>query len=64
MVSRQSGGSCTPGESALADTLFRVMLKPFTADDLYHAVRDVITRAADLTVIAEHEIVVAHARLE
>ena len=45
------------------DTPFRVMLKPFTADDLYHAVRDVITRAADLTAIAEHEIEVAHAGL-
>jgi hypothetical protein len=45
------------------DTPLRVMLKPFTADDLYHAVRDVITRAADLTAIAEHEIVVAHAGL-
>jgi DNA-binding response OmpR family regulator len=45
------------------DTPFRVMLKPFTADDLYHAVRDVITRTADLTAIAEQEIEVAHAGL-
>jgi DNA-binding response OmpR family regulator len=46
-----------------SDTPFRVMLKPFTADDLYHAVRDVITRTADLTAIAEQEIAVAHAAL-
>ena len=45
------------------DTPFRVMLKPFTADDLYHAVRDVITRAADLTAIADHEIEAAYAGL-
>ena len=37
-----------------------VMLKPFSADDLYHAVRDAITRAADLAAIAEMEIVRAH----
>jgi hypothetical protein len=43
------------------DTPVRVMLKPFTAEDLYHAVRDSITRAADLTAIAEDEIVRAHA---
>ncbi len=46
-----------------SDTLVRVMLKPFTPDDLYHAVRDAITRAADLTAIAEEEIVRAHAGL-
>jgi CheY-like chemotaxis protein len=45
------------------DTPVRVMLKPFTAEDLYHAVRDAITRAADLTAIAEDEIVRAHAGL-
>jgi DNA-binding response OmpR family regulator len=45
------------------DTPVRVMLKPFTAEDLYHAVRDAITRAADLTAIAEEEIVRAHASL-
>jgi CheY-like chemotaxis protein len=45
------------------DTPVRVMLKPFTAEDLYHAVRDAITRAADLTSIAEDEIVRAHASL-
>lgn len=46
-----------------ADTPVRVMLKPFTADDLYHAVRDAITRAADLTALAEDELVLAHAGL-
>jgi DNA-binding response OmpR family regulator len=45
------------------DTPVRVMLKPFTAIDLYHAVRDAITRSADLTSIAEDEIVLAHAGL-
>jgi DNA-binding response OmpR family regulator len=45
------------------DTPVRVMLKPFTAEDLYHAVRDAITRAADLTATAEDEIVRAHAGL-
>ncbi|HYF38922.1 MAG TPA: response regulator [Gemmatimonadales bacterium] len=46
-----------------SDTPIRVMLKPFTADDLYHAVRDAITRSADLTAIAENEIVLAQAGL-
>jgi DNA-binding response OmpR family regulator len=46
-----------------ADIPVRVMLKPFTSDDLYHAVRDAITRSADLTTIAEQEIVQAHAGL-
>jgi DNA-binding response OmpR family regulator len=46
-----------------ADTPVRVMLKPFSSEDLYHAVRDAITRAADLTTVAEHEIVLAHAGL-
>ncbi|MBA2459258.1 MAG: response regulator [Gemmatimonadales bacterium] len=46
-----------------SDTPVRVLLKPFTADDLYHAVRDAITRATDLTAIAESEIVRAHAGL-
>jgi DNA-binding response OmpR family regulator len=45
------------------DTPVRVMLKPFTAQDLYHAVRDAITRAADLASRAETEIVQAHAGL-
>jgi DNA-binding response OmpR family regulator len=31
-----------------SDTLVRVILRPFTADDRYHAVRDAITRATDL----------------
>lgn len=47
----------------LSDTPFRVMLKPFTADDLYHAIRDAITRHADLAAAAEEEIVQAHAGL-
>ena len=46
-----------------ADTPVRVLLKPFTADDLHHAVRDAITRATDLAAIAEAEIVRAHAGL-
>jgi DNA-binding response OmpR family regulator len=46
-----------------SDTPVRVILKPFTADDLYHAVRDAITRATDLAAIAEAEIVRAHAGL-
>jgi two-component system response regulator MprA len=41
----------------------RVLLKPFTPDDLYHAVRDAITRATDLAAVAEAEIVQAHAGL-
>jgi CheY-like chemotaxis protein len=45
------------------DLPVRVMLKPFTADDLYHAVRDAITESADWTNIAEAEIVRAHAGL-
>jgi hypothetical protein len=43
-----------------SQTPVRVMLKPFSADDLYHAVRDAITRATDLAAIAEMEIVRAH----
>ncbi len=46
-----------------SDTPVRVLLKPFTPDDLYHAVRDAITRAADLSAVAETEIVRAHAGL-
>jgi DNA-binding response OmpR family regulator len=46
-----------------SDTPVRVMLKPFSAEDLYHAIRDAITRSADLTSIAEDEIVKAHAGL-
>jgi DNA-binding response OmpR family regulator len=45
------------------DTPVRVLLKPFTAEDLYHAVRDAITRATDLAAVAEAEIVRAHAGL-
>lgn len=46
-----------------SDTPVRVLLKPFTADGLYHAVRDAITRATDLAAVAEAEIVRAHAGL-
>jgi DNA-binding response OmpR family regulator len=46
-----------------SDTPVRVILKPFTAEDLYHAVRDAITRATDLAAAAEMEIVRAHAGL-
>jgi DNA-binding response OmpR family regulator len=46
-----------------SDTPVRVLHKPFTADDLYHAVRDAITRATDLAAAAEIEIVRAHAGL-
>jgi len=46
-----------------SDTPVRVLLKPFTPEDLYHAVRDAITRATDLSAIAETEIVRAHAGL-
>jgi two-component system, OmpR family, response regulator MprA len=46
-----------------SDSPVRVLLKPFAADDLYHAVRDAITRATDLAAVAEAEIVRAHAGL-
>jgi DNA-binding response OmpR family regulator len=46
-----------------SDTPVRVLLKPFSAEDLYHAVRDAITRATDLAAVAEAEIVRAHAGL-
>jgi DNA-binding response OmpR family regulator len=46
-----------------SDTPVRVLLKPFTADHLYHAVRDAITRTTDLVAIAEADIVRAHAGL-
>jgi DNA-binding response OmpR family regulator len=46
-----------------SDTPVRVLLKPFTADDLYHAVRDALTRTSELATIAEAEIVRAHAGL-
>jgi DNA-binding response OmpR family regulator len=45
------------------DTPVRVMVKPFTAEDLYYAVSDAITRAADLNAVAEDEIAQAHAGL-
>jgi len=46
-----------------SDTPVRVLLKPFTPDDLYRAVRDAISRATDLGAVAEAEIVRAHAGL-
>ena len=46
-----------------SDTPVRVILKPFTAEDLYHVARDAITRAPDLSALAETEIVRAHAGL-
>lgn len=45
------------------DTPVRVILKPFTPDDLYHAVRDAITRSKNLAMAAETERVRAHAGL-
>ena len=46
-----------------SDTPVRVMLKPFSAEDLYHAVRDAMTRSANLIEVAEQEIVQAHTGL-
>ena len=46
-----------------SDSPVRVLLKPFTSEDLYHAVRDAITRSTDLLALAETEIVRAHAGL-
>jgi two-component system response regulator ResD len=46
-----------------SDIPVRVILKPFTSEDLFHAVRDAITRTTDLAAIAEAEIVQAHAGL-
>jgi DNA-binding response OmpR family regulator len=46
-----------------SDTPVRVLLKPFDPDDLYHAVRDAITRATVLVAIAERDLVQAHAGL-
>lgn len=46
-----------------SDTPVRVMIKPFTPEDLYHAVRDAITRAKDLSAAVETEIVRAHTGL-
>ena len=46
-----------------SDTPVRVLLKPFTPEDLGHAVRDALSRAATLTAAAEQEIARAHAGL-
>ena len=46
-----------------SDTPVRVLLKPFTQEDLGHAVRDALSRAATLTAAAEQEIARAHAGL-
>ena len=46
-----------------SDMPVRVLLKPFSPDDLYHAVRDAISRSTDLAAIAEAELVRAHAGL-
>lgn len=46
-----------------SDIPVRVLQKPFTSEDLYHAVRDAITRTTDLSALAEAEIVRAHAGL-
>jgi DNA-binding response OmpR family regulator len=46
-----------------SDTPVRVLLKPFTADDLFHAVRDAISRSTELAAAAEAEVARAHAGL-
>ena len=46
-----------------SETPVRVMLKPFSTDDLYHAVCDAITRSTQLMEAAEREITQAHAGL-
>jgi two-component system response regulator MprA len=46
-----------------SDAPVRVLFKPFSADDLYHAVRDALTRTTELATIAEAELVRAHAGL-
>ena len=58
-----SGNPDTVPHISPSDVPFRVMLKPFTTDDIYHAVRDAITRNADLAATAEEEIVQAHSGL-
>jgi hypothetical protein len=60
---RQGLSHAVPRHIESSDIPVRVMLKPFTSEDLYHAVRDAITRATDLSAIAEAEIVKAHAGL-
>jgi DNA-binding response OmpR family regulator len=46
-----------------ADTAMAVLRKPFSADELYLAIRAELTRASDLTAVAEREIVQAKAGL-
>jgi CheY-like chemotaxis protein len=47
----------------LADPSVAVLRKPFTEDELYFAIRAELTRATDLTALAESEIVRANAGL-
>jgi DNA-binding response OmpR family regulator len=46
-----------------ADTSLALLRKPFSADELYLAIRTELTRASDLTAVAESEIVRANTRL-
>lgn len=39
-----------------SDAPVRVLLKPFTPDDLYHAVGDAISRATDLAAVAKQKL--------
>jgi len=45
----------------LADTSIALLRKPFSADELYLAIRAELTRASDLTAVAESEIVQVNA---
>ena len=46
-------------EPAQRELVRRRLEAVFSADDLYHAVRDAITRSTDLTSVAEADLVVA-----
>ena len=46
-----------------ADTSMAVLRKPFSADQLYLAIRAELTRASDLMAVAESEIVQANGGL-
>lgn len=46
-----------------SDTPIPLLVKPFSADDLYVAIRREITRAADLMVVAERESAQVHGGL-